>query len=478
MDCSDGTLAAGVTPFATYTSQAPSIFTVDASGNVSGVSGGTANLVITYGGLSLTQAVTVLAPSAVTVTTFPNAIYADSQLGLLPSQASVWATFAGVPTNVTLFNGVSFIDQGSAVGTVTSTGAITPSGTTGWLPIGVTYGGTSYLIAHAFDVRTTTDMPTMVHHYSFQDAPGSTTIVDSIGGANGTIMPPASGSPVTLTGDQADFPGGTDATAGFIALPPGIIGVMGDVTIEMWAGETFPTYNAGFFAAGTNIGASNPHTMTGGDTESISLNSAQSGSPLGTNGFAPYFYVLITGGLPTAQPAVRDYGTAVLTNNGEYHMVGVYSPNMGIMNYYINGVRQDSTSPYVFKALSTLHDQYVWLGFPLNGASSAPLAGWIHELRIYEGAMTDAEVAADYAAGPGHEPVTNVPVPTLSVALSGTNVVLSWPTVSTGFGLQTNSTLSPSVAWGDTGITPATVGTNFVVTIPITNKVEFYRLKN
>jgi hypothetical protein len=65
--------------------------------------------------------------------------------------------------------------------------------------------------------------------------------------------------------------------------------------------------------------------------------------------------------------------------------------------------------------------------------------------------------------------------PTLSVAQSGSDVVISWPSPSTGFSLQYSSGLPPVIIWQS--VTNAVVVTNSqnTVTIPITTD-KYFRL--
>jgi hypothetical protein len=56
------------------------------------------------------------------------------------------------------------------------------------------------------------------------------------------------------------------------------------------------------------------------------------------------------------------------------------------------------------------------------------------------------------------------PLPFLTIALAGTNVVLSWPTYATGFVLQQATNLQPAGAWSDvTNAVTAEGGTNHVI---------------
>jgi hypothetical protein len=61
--------------------------------------------------------------------------------------------------------------------------------------------------------------------------------------------------------------------------------------------------------------------------------------------------------------------------------------------------------------------------------------------------------------------------PTLIITQSGTNVSLAWPTNFPGFGLQSTTNLAPPFTW-------SALSGQYAVTIPSTNKQEFFRLTN
>jgi hypothetical protein len=65
--------------------------------------------------------------------------------------------------------------------------------------------------------------------------------------------------------------------------------------------------------------------------------------------------------------------------------------------------------------------------------------------------------------------------PTLEISQLGNNVVLSWPLAATGFGLQTAS--APGATWSNVLATPATNGSNLVVTSPISTNSQYFRLQ-
>jgi hypothetical protein len=67
--------------------------------------------------------------------------------------------------------------------------------------------------------------------------------------------------------------------------------------------------------------------------------------------------------------------------------------------------------------------------------------------------------------------------PALSVRRLGTNVIVSWPSVDTaGFALEQSASLKPPPTWVPNTATVADDGTNKWVTLPATNRSQFFRL--
>ena len=65
--------------------------------------------------------------------------------------------------------------------------------------------------------------------------------------------------------------------------------------------------------------------------------------------------------------------------------------------------------------------------------------------------------------------------PTLSIAISGSNVIVSWPTNATGYTLYSSPTVSPT-SWTSAG-TGTIVGSNYQVSSAISAAPKFYRLQ-
>jgi hypothetical protein len=68
--------------------------------------------------------------------------------------------------------------------------------------------------------------------------------------------------------------------------------------------------------------------------------------------------------------------------------------------------------------------------------------------------------------------------PELSIALSGTNVVLSWPMVSGNtWSLQTAPTLGLPVSWSNLTTAPFLLNSEYLLTNEVSAPVQFYRLE-
>lgn len=72
--------------------------------------------------------------------------------------------------------------------------------------------------------------------------------------------------------------------------------------------------------------------------------------------------------------------------------------------------------------------------------------------------------------------VTVNPIPSLTIGLSGSNILLSWPLWAGNFLLQSaNGAVMPVVAWSNSPATVTATSSNFV-TLPPTNALEIFRL--
>lgn len=97
---------------------------------------------------------------------------------------------------------------------------------------------------------------------------------------------------------------------------------------------------------------------------------------------------------------------------------------------------------------------------------------------------SDSFVAA-YTSSPGVTYLTALQItsshlapstpPSMGIARSGGNVILTWPTSATGYQLQASSTLAPG-AWQAAGLTPTVEGDSNKVTVSPSAPTQFFRL--
>jgi hypothetical protein len=122
--------------------------------------------------------------------------------------------------------------------------------------------------------------------------------------------------------------------------------------------------------------------------------------------------------------------------------------------------------------LNTINDVNCWLG--KSNWNDPAFNGTFDEFRMYDGAMSDADVAAEFAAGPDALPGTAKP--SLAIERNGTKVVFTWPADATGYGLQSSPDIT-STTWTAVSGTPTVVNGKNTLSIDATATTQFFRLK-
>lgn len=260
-----------------------------------------------------------------------------------------------------------------------------------------------------------------VNRYSFSEAATGdatgTTIVDSVGGANGVVL----GAGSSTSGMSLSFNGGGSDTAAYVDLPNNIISVHTDATIEGW------------------------FTLDGSQNWSrvFDFGSSQAGEPMGPGGSGEGLdYILLSaqiGGDSARQrleinnrdPVGGEGGGAVVdvTNptplGEEYHFAAVYDTDGSFLGQpaykvYINGELLGEASPTA--PLSALNDVNNWLGRS-NWTGDANTQGTYNEFRIYDRALSPGEVLGNFDAGA--DTINLVPEPASLIAfLFGLSVLM------------------------------------------------------
>jgi alpha-L-arabinofuranosidase len=292
--------------------------------------------------------------------------------------------------------------------------------------------------------------PTLVHRYSFCETNGSATAADSIGGPvwNGTL--PNGG---TFANGQLSF---SSASQQYLNLPGGILSNYAATTIEMWipsiSGSTTSPPYVYLFAFG--------NTDDGGDG---------------------YDYIFFNPNLARATISAVDPGydgeqggnlASSLGLATNLHLTCVFDCPTGVISIYTNGVLA-STFTGITDALSCAGNEFAYVGRSLYTAD-AYLTWTIDELRIYNGALSAADVAATDALGPSQLLATNQPA--IGVSASGGALTLSWPVASAGYTVLMTTNLA-SGGWGPANVTPQILGGRWQVALPMTRTAEYFRLQ-
>lgn len=286
-------------------------------------------------------------------------------------------------------------------------------------------------------------LPALVHRYSFNET-GGTIIHDSIGGSGGNGTLPNGGA----------FNGGrlalSAASSQYINLPADILSNYTAVTIEAWA--TFPDqipWNTMFFAFGDTNGASG---------DSYIFCAPQGGR------------IAVTATNYTGEQ--NAYSGIDFSFHTNLHVTAVYNPPANYLAIYTNGVLSGVNSS-VTVPLNVVSNVFSYVGRSLySGDTYFDVS--LDELRIYNGAMQPADVAAAQLVGPNVLLTTNVSLNTIN---SGGSLTMSWPVTGSGFTLLSSPTLGSGAVWTPVSLTPSIVGANNRLTVNPTNGPMFFRLQ-
>lgn len=380
--------------------------------------------------------------------------------------ASVDLHGVGVPVQVTAnFASVAGVDIGTLPDTILTSsdpsvaaivnGDVVPQNV-GAATITASYGGKSG--SAAVTVVDTNSWPSLVHRWSFNDAPNSTTITDSVGTITGTLF-----GPYKLTGGQLVMPtpnpvGGSDGlpttNSGWASFPAGqglVTSLPSEASFEIWV-----TWGGGGvwqemfdFGQAATPGVS----LGGGNYVMISPYDGASGSLRAEWNQNPAYNVTLT--------------SAPLKAGVLSQVVWTHDQDRQLDKLYRNGVL---VATAVNTGLwATLPDTDNWLA--RDEWPDPMFTGSYSDFRIWNGALTAGQVANLYKAGPDV-----IGGPSLKVAHSGKQITLSWPANTTGFNLQTTSNLVAGPWTSVTGTITVANGLNNL-TLNIGSAPAFYRLK-
>lgn len=298
-------------------------------------------------------------------------------------------------------------------------------------------------------INVSASNPELKHRWSFNESPGATTVADSVGGANGTVVPGTNGT-ITLGGGEAAFPTtGVYNGAPFINLPAGIISSRTNVTIEMWATRQ------------RSAGNQQRYFDFGSTTK---LTPVDPGNGLTWLAFSPNIGsgTLQVTFSTTGNPAQLTLaGGALPPLNEEAHLTVVYAPESALSRIYYNGfLRSSGATP---AALSALVDTNNNLG--LSQFNDTPFGGKFNEFRIYEGLLTDLQIAVSRTAGP-NTIVTN-PGALLSISMPAQSLFVGNPTATQSSLLANFANISNVNIISISGVGLTSLNTNLFTTTAV-----------
>jgi hypothetical protein len=310
------------------------------------------------------------------------------------------------------------------------------------------------------------------HRYSFDGPAASQVVTDSIRGANGLLVYGSPGPPYTNgIPDGSGFSGeGTlqlNGSNGCVSLPPRLLSSLSNFTVEAWVTWNGPDTNV--WQRVFDFGISDRGTNANGiGTNYVIFTTARGGNAL------PGF----------EETTVNPFGTVVdpealvLTGPGpmpigqEVYIAITYDPLTNSTRLYLDGTLAASSSN-VINATSRFMDYTDWLGRS-QWDRDPFFNGSYNEFRIWEGILSQQDIASHFAAGPDQQFVISRPV--LNIAQTGRSLFLSWPSDGTG-GFQLQSTLSLSnPSWAAVTSSVTLTNGHYTVLLPVSGTSAFYRL--
>lgn len=215
----------------------------------------------------------------------------------------------------------------------------------------------------------------LVHRYPFDDS--GSTAVDTVGSADMTVYT------ATLNGSGALELAGT--TSGhYAALPGQVLSSLSAATIETWV-----TWDGG--SAWQRIFDFGSQTGSGGSAAGVSYVFL---TPRST-GTSPYLRAAYS--LNGSANETIALGDAALPTATLFHLAVVLDVDAGEFSLVLDGARVD-TVPLTIEP-SEIDDSHDWIGRSQFGADYG-FDGKIFEFRIYDAALTDAQLALSFDAGP------------------------------------------------------------------------------
>lgn len=210
-------------------------------------------------------------------------------------------------------------------------------------------------------------LPAPFAHYAFQQTSGATAVDSSGNGHNGVLMGGATLGQVGQVGNALNL----DGVAGsYVALPAGMLDAVSQVTVAAWVRvRTARDFQRVFDFGGTTTPSRSMYLVP------------QAGGPVR--------FAITTSGSTGEQ---RIDGPAALTVGTWQHLAVVLGPGAG-GTLYLNGVPVTTNVGVTLRPVDLAPMPNLWLGRS-QSAGSPHFDGQLDEVRIYDRALSAAEIAA------------------------------------------------------------------------------------
>ena len=282
----------------------------------------------------------------------------------------------------------------------------------------------------------------LVHRYSFGET-GGNTVADSVVGPVWAGTLPNGG---TLAGGQLALSGALQ----YASLPSGIVSGLSNVTLMAWVNLASVNYWSRLFDFGN------------GTTSYLYLTPR--------NGFDYTMRFTLSTSGPGGEQKIN---CPVAVDPGAWRQVVVtLNGSVGIL--YLDGVAVGTNASLTLNPASLGSTTQNYLGRSQSG-SDPYMPGGLDEFRIYNAALSAAEIAASAALGP--DQLLSPASPQLNLVVSGANMTLTWPVANAGYTLQSRTNLVSGDWTAVTSPAPQIVGSNWQVVLSVFGSpATFYRL--
>jgi hypothetical protein len=237
------------------------------------------------------------------------------------------------------------------------------------------------------DTAACTELRNAIRNLYTFDGTGTTVITDSENGANGTLLDALGTTPLAdLQRLQVNGRLNLNGSGPFVELPDGLISSLTSATFEVWTAWRGGAAWARIFDFGNNDGANGVSYLFLTPANSINGNLRVAYSVAGP----AEAETLVDGPGPLAVAGAAD-GTL-------QHLAVVIDDAVGLMRLYANGLQLGQVD--LAGDLAAINDVNNWLGRS-NYLADPPLFGSLVEFRIYDQALSAAQITTSFQAGPG-----------------------------------------------------------------------------